>query len=63
MDSIISEIDSEIARLTQVRSLLSSTSIAVKVANAKRGPKQGEKRKSHLSAEARHRIAEAQRKR
>ncbi|MGH9599449.1 MAG: hypothetical protein ACRD27_06265 [Terracidiphilus sp.] len=68
-DSILAQIDSEIARLTQVRSLLANAGdIAVTVNNSnskvKKAPvkaKTGKRRP--LSAEARKRIAEAQRKR
>lgn len=65
IDSILSQIDAEIARLTQVRTLLSgsgttATKTATKAASA---PKAGRPKKRVLSAEARKRIAEAQRKR
>jgi hypothetical protein len=66
IESILSEIDAEIARLTQIRSLLSNTAPAAK---KKPGPKPkksakpaGKKRRT-LSPEARKRIADAQRKR
>lgn len=63
-DSILAQIDAEIARLTQVRSLLATagnigTPTAVK---GKRGPGRPRKKRT-LSAEARKRIADAQRKR
>jgi hypothetical protein len=68
-DSILALIDAEIARLTQVRSLLASTGkVAAQVAEritakpAKAGKKKGKKRRT-LSPEARKRIADAQRKR
>ncbi len=66
IDSILAQIDAEIARLTQVRALLSgagknsgtaATKAATKTTSAPR------RRKRVLSAEARKRIAEAQRKR
>ena len=67
IESLIAQIDAEIARLTQVRSLLASAGkVAVTVHNgkARKAPakaKPGKKRV--LSAEARKRIADAQRKR
>ena len=67
IESILAQIDSEIARLTQVRTLLANAgNIAVTVNNgkAKRAPAKAKTRKKRvLSAEARKRIAEAQRKR
>jgi hypothetical protein len=67
IENILAEIDSEIARLTQARSLLAnlggvSTKAGriVKIASAK--VKAG-KKKRVLSAEARKRIADAQKKR
>jgi hypothetical protein len=68
IDSILALIDAEIASLTQVRSLLASTGkVAAKATERKTGkaakaPKKGKKRRV-LSAEARKRIADAQRKR
>ena len=63
IESIIAQIDSEIARLTQVRALLASTgttgSSKSKAVKAAAKPK----KKRVLSAEARKRIADAQRKR
>ncbi len=64
IDSILAEIDAEIARLTQVRSLLAgSRSVSPRaVTKTSKGP--GKRRKKRvLSAEARKRIADAQRKR
>jgi len=66
IDSILAQIDSEIARLTQVRALLSgsgkpATKTATKTVTV--APKAGRRKKRVLSAEARKRIAEAQRKR
>jgi hypothetical protein len=65
IDSILAQLDSEIARLTQVRSLLSNTAkTAPKFADAKVSKAPTKKRKKRvLSAEARKRIADAQRKR
>ncbi len=64
IDSILAQLDSEIARLTQVRSLLANsaktapkfTGKVTKVATKRR-------KKRVLSADARKRIADAQRKR
>jgi hypothetical protein len=67
IDSILSQIDAEIARLKQVRSLLSGLgTIAVAVAepaSKKASAKTTKKTKRVLSPEARKRIADAQRKR
>ncbi|HUV69261.1 MAG TPA: hypothetical protein VMW15_06330 [Terracidiphilus sp.] len=67
IDSILSQIDAEIARLKQVRSLLSSlgsTAVAVAEPAAKKTTaKSAKKKKRVLSPEARNRIADAQRKR
>jgi hypothetical protein len=64
IESILAEIDAEIARLTQVRSLLAGsravTSSGPKSSTSK-GPRK--KKKRVLSADARKRIADAQRKR
>lgn len=67
IDSILSQIDAEISRLTQARQLLASagtgsprTSAAAKTRAAKSA---GKGRKRVLSPEARKRIAEAQRRR
>jgi len=64
IESILAEIDAEIARLTQVRSLLAGsrpvTSSGSKPKTAK-GP--AKRKKRVLSADARKRIADAQRKR
>jgi hypothetical protein len=64
IESILAEVDAEIARLTQVRSLLAgSRSISSSGAVSKtKGPAKRRKRRV-LSAEARKRIADAQRKR
>jgi hypothetical protein len=65
IESILVEIDAEIARLTQVRSLLAgSRSVSTSRSKSKPSPAAGKtKRKRVLSAEARKRIADAQRKR
>jgi hypothetical protein len=68
IDSILALIDAEIASLTQVRSLLARTGkVATKVTERKTGKavKASKKRKKRraLSADARKRIADAQRKR
>ena len=67
IESILAQIDSEIARLTQVRTLLANAgNIAVTVNNgkARKAPATAKTRKKRvLSADARKRIAEAQRKR
>jgi hypothetical protein len=71
-DTIISLIDAEIARLTQVRALLASTGKVSakltaknlkKVVAASPAGKAKSKKSRVLSPEARKRIAEAQRKR
>jgi hypothetical protein len=69
-DSILAQIDSEIAKLTQVRSLLASTGkvterIVLKAAKAAPAVKKAGKAKKRrvLSPEARKRIADAQHKR
>jgi hypothetical protein len=66
IDSILAEIDAEIARLTEARGLLASMGSITSAANkgkaaTKAAKKTGKKRV--LSAEARKRIADAQRKR
>jgi hypothetical protein len=67
VESILSQIDAEIARLTQVRALLASTTnVETKVAGrkVKKAPTTIKTRKKRvLSPEARKRIADAQRKR
>lgn len=65
IETILAEIDAEIARLTQVRSLLAGTrTISTPVSRSKtsKGPAKT-KKKRVLSADARKRIADAQRKR
>jgi hypothetical protein len=67
IESILAQIDAEIDRLTQVRSLLTSGGTAgVKIgeANGKNSRGSAGTRKKHvLSPEARKRIADAQRRR
>ncbi len=63
IDSILAQIDSEIARLTQVRSLLAgSGSSSVTERKTRKAPVKAKKARV-LSPEARKRIADAQRKR
>ena len=67
IDSILTQIDAEIARLKQVRSLLTGLGTiavdVVKPAAKKTAAKTAKKKKRVLSPEARKRIADAQRKR
>jgi hypothetical protein len=66
IDSILSQIDAEIARLTQVRTLLAGSgavSITLPTRKTKSAPAKSLKKKRVLSLEARKRIADAQRKR
>jgi hypothetical protein len=65
IDSILAQLDAEIARLTQVRSLLASSGkVTSKFTERKNSKGPGKTRKKRvLSAEARKRIADAQRKR
>jgi hypothetical protein len=67
IDSILAQIDAEIARLTQARSLLANlgtVSAAVAAPKATKAPAKAKRRKKRvLSPEARTRIADAQRKR
>ncbi|MGA2536695.1 MAG: hypothetical protein ABSF53_11810 [Terracidiphilus sp.] len=67
IDSILIEIDAEIARLTQIRALLANTGEAAKKATGPKAKKAAAKVKGRkprvLSPEARKRIADAQRKR
>jgi hypothetical protein len=67
IESILAQIDEEIAKLTQIRALLATTGVVAKkvtLPKLKNAPAQakGKKRRT-LSPEARKRIAEAQRKR
>ena len=67
IDSIIAQIDAEIARLTQARSLLANRGpvavAAVVPKTTKASAKPRKRKKRVLSPEARKRIADAQRKR
>jgi hypothetical protein len=67
IESILAQIDEEIAKLTQIRSLLANTGKAAKKAavhTSKKAPaKATGKKRRVLSPEARKRIADAQRKR
>jgi len=65
VDSILAQIDAEIARLTQVRSLLADSGKVVTTVTERKTKKAPVKsrKKRVLSAEARKRIADAQRKR
>jgi hypothetical protein len=64
IDNILSQIDSEIARLTQVRALLANMGTASPAkSKAAKAPAKAKKKKRVLSPEARKRIADAQRKR
>lgn len=63
-ESILSQIDAEIARLTQARELLAkSSSNALSLLEGKGKRSTGKRKKHILSPEARKRIADAQRKR
>ena len=68
IDSILAQIDSEIARLTQVRALLSNDGKSSAAGSKSKGaaaaaPVKSAGKKRVLSPEARKRIADAQRKR
>ena len=67
IESIIAQIDAEIARLTQIRTLLANTGATAQKATAPKAKKAAAKAKGKkrrvLSPEARKRIADAQRKR
>ena len=64
IETILAEIDAEIARLTQVRALLAGTkTVSSSGTKAKTSKGPGRKKKRVLSADARKRIADAQRKR
>ena len=62
IESILTQIDAEIARLTQVRSLLTGSG-AFQLSDSGGTPQSGARRKYVLSPEARKRIADAQRRR
>jgi hypothetical protein len=66
IENILSQIDSEIARLQQARKLLANigtTATSPRRASPKAAVKAKPARKRRISAEGRRRIAEAQRKR
>jgi hypothetical protein len=65
IENILAQIDSEIERLSQARKLLANIGTATPtVRKAKKAVTKAKPRKKHvLSAEARKRIADAQRKR
>ncbi len=66
IDSILSQIDAEIARLTQVRKLLAGSgaiTITAPKRKTKSAPAKKTKKTRVLSLDARKRIADAQRKR
>ena len=69
MDSILDQIDAEIARLTQVRSLLANTGKVgarlpeLKTSKRTKAPKAKTRKTRVLSPDARKRIADAQRRR
>jgi hypothetical protein len=65
IESILSEIDAEIARLTQVRKLLASSGANSTTTSKRKSAAGSPKVRKHrvLSADARKRIADAQRKR
>jgi hypothetical protein len=64
IESILAQLDAEIARLTQVRTLLASSGTASASLTGTRRAKATKTRKKRvLSADARKRIADAQRRR
>jgi hypothetical protein len=63
IDSIITQIDSEIARLTQVRSLLAGSGSSSATPRKARSAGSKSRKARVLSPEARKRIADAQRRR
>ena len=66
IENILAQIDSEIARLTQARALLATLGSAPKASGrkaVKTSAKAKTRKKHFLSADARKRIADAQRKR
>jgi hypothetical protein len=60
---IVKDLDAEIARLQQAKQLLSGLARSASFSGARPGRSASSKKKRVLSAEARQRIAEAQRKR
>ncbi len=66
IESILAQIDEEIAKLTQIRALLATTGVAAKklaLPKLKKAAQSKGKKRRTLSPEARKRIADAQRKR
>jgi hypothetical protein len=64
IETIIAQIDAEIAQLNQVRSLLATTgTVSSKPAKTAKGKVGRPKKRRTLSPEARKRIADAQRRR
>jgi len=63
IESILSQIDAEIARLTQVRSLLANSGGDAVPMPEGNGKSSGTRKKHVLSPDARKRIADAQRRR
>ena len=64
IESILAQLDAEIARLTQARSLLAGSGKVTLKVTERKTKKTGKTRKKRvLSPEARKRIADAQRKR
>ena len=63
IDSILAQIDSEISRLTQARSLLAGSGSSTTTARKTRKATPKGRKSRVLSPEARKRIADAQRKR
>ena len=67
IESILKQIDEEIAKLTHIRALLATTGVAAKKSAEPKAKKTATKTKGKkrrvLSPEARKRIADAQRKR
>lgn len=63
IDSILSQIDAEIERLTQVRNLLAGSSAAAPAARKGKSAPAKKRATRVLSPEARKRIADAQRRR
>jgi hypothetical protein len=66
IDSILSQIDAEIARLTQVRKLLAGSGASATTTSQRKtklAPAKSPRKSRVLSPEARKRIADAQRRR
>jgi hypothetical protein len=64
IESILAQLDAEIARLTQVRTLLASSgTVSASLAGTRAAKTTKTRKKRVLSADARKRIADAQRRR